>query len=336
MMYDPAAPMPPRSILACAALCLSIGAASCARSNPGRESPPAITIGYSGEIDFGDLPSLIAQARLRAHGYRVTVVHLGAPDLAIDAVARGSVDVVHGSMVGAWRAAARGARVRTVMDHVANPFRLVVSAGISSCEGLDGRRLATSGEGAVSTHLMRAFVREQCPAALPVELALTESTSRASALLAGGIDATPLELSALMWLEKQAPNRFHVLSDFAARWPLVRTTGVHVNMDYAAAHADAVREYVRELVAANREALADPGVLVPAAMKALGSGDDWAAVGRAYRDAAMWPENGGLTQEDVAATLSFFKQGGILPSDITSDAVVDLRFLEQALADGGR
>jgi ABC-type nitrate/sulfonate/bicarbonate transport system substrate-binding protein len=262
----------------------------------------------------------------------VDVTHFSASDVAVQALQRGIVDVIHGSMISAWIAISRGARIRTVMEHVANPYRLVVVEGISTCADLNGRRLALPSESAVSTHLVRAYLGEECPGARPQIFSLTESSSRAAAFLAGGVDAGGLELTSLLWLRQQGPGRFKVLSDFSKRWPAVKTTGVHVNIDFAAERPDAVRDYVAALVRANRDVKIDPGLLLATATEKLGRSEDWASSARAYLDEGVWPDNGGLTPADVAATLAFFKTHSGLDRRLTADSVVDLNFLKAALS----
>jgi ABC-type nitrate/sulfonate/bicarbonate transport system substrate-binding protein len=306
-----------------------ISLAACSRS-PSSDLPPGIRVGYAGETDFTDLPSLAAHDRLRARGVRVEVTHYSTPDLAIEAAARGSADVVHGSMIGGWRAATRGARIRTVMNHIGNPYRLVEAAGQDGCAGLVGRRLGLASEGAVSTFLVRAFLADACGAAAPTSVFLMESSNRAAALLAGGVDATVLDLSAILWIDRQAPGRFRVLSDFSTRWPDVSTEGVHVNTDFSAAHPDLVRAYVEALLDANHEARTSPERLVPGAIARLGPSDEWAALARAYWDADVWPGEGGLTAAVAEQTLSFFMRHGGLPPGTRPDQVVDRRFLEAA------
>jgi ABC-type nitrate/sulfonate/bicarbonate transport system substrate-binding protein len=292
-----------------------------------------IRVGYTGEADFGDLPSFLAQARLRAQGYHIDVTHFSASDVAVQAVEQGIVNIVHGSMISAWIAASRGASIRTVMEHVANPYRLVVVNGISSCADLTGRRLGLPSESAVSTQLVRAFLREECPQARPLFFALTESSSRAAAFLAGGIDAGGLELSSLLWLKQQGPGRFKVLSDFSKRWPRIKTTGVHVNTEFAAEQSQALRAYLRALLLANRHVKADPRLLVSIAAEHMGRSEDWPAAARAYQDEAIWPTDGGLTTEDVETTLEFFKKYSRLDPTLGPESVVELDFLEAALAE---
>jgi ABC-type nitrate/sulfonate/bicarbonate transport system substrate-binding protein len=317
----------------CAAV---IASSACREATPATTEGRVIRVGYSGEADFSDLPSLMAHVRLRERGYRVEPTFFSASDVAVQAVSGGSADIIHGSMISAWTAVSRGARLVTVMDHVANPYRLVAAPGISECRDLTGRRLAVPAESAVSTHLVRAFLRDDCPDAKPEIMLLTESSSRAAAFLNGGVEAGALELSSLLWLQAQAPGRFSVLSDFSTRWPSIKTTGVHANADFARREPDAVREYLRALFDANRAVMADPELLVSAAQERMGRSEDWHQAATAYVEAQAWPQNGGLTRADVDATLAFFKTYSRLDQRLTRDAVADLRFLEALLAGAQR
>jgi ABC-type nitrate/sulfonate/bicarbonate transport system substrate-binding protein len=315
-----------------AAIALVAAAATVSTAcRPAASSAPRILrVGYAGEADFADLPSLIAQARLRARGYDVQATFFNASDVTIEAVARGSVDVVHASMMAAWSSIGRGADLKTVMNHVADPYRLIAAGGIATCGDLAGRRLALSSEAAVSTRLVNAWLADECPSATPEFLFVNESSNRALAFLAGGIDAAALELSSVLWLQAQAPARFSMLTDFSTHWPNIKTTGTHVNAQFARLHGDIVQEYVRALLDANRDALADPSLLVSAAAEYMGRHEDWAATARAYIDGHAWPIDGGLTRDDVRETLAFFQTRSHLDSKLTVDAVADLHFLERA------
>jgi ABC-type nitrate/sulfonate/bicarbonate transport system substrate-binding protein len=92
-------------------------------------------------------------------------------------------------------------------------------------------------------------------------------SSRAAALVAGGVDAAALDLNTLLWITTHAPGRFHVLSDFSQRWPGIKTTGVHVNIDFADRQGALVEEYVLALRAAGREVLADRPLLISEACR---------------------------------------------------------------------
>jgi NitT/TauT family transport system substrate-binding protein len=314
------------------ALVMSVASAA-ACGAPGADVPGArvIRVSFTGTPDFGDLATHLAHDRLRAEGYVIEETSYSATDVAIDALARGSADIGVGSLTGAWMAAARGARLRTVMEHIANPHRLMVVPGIGDCGALDRRRLALHGEAAVGSDLIRAYLAEACPEARPVTMYLQGSENRAAALLAGTIDAAAVELGIVDWLEDQAPGRFRVLVDFAARWPSIKTTGVQVNMDFAAAHPDDVVAYVRALLAANRDLMADPGLVIAQAVRVLGPSDRWPRVAKGHIAAGTWPIDGGLTDADVARTLAFFPNEVL--RGLSVDDVADLRFLNEALGE---
>jgi ABC-type nitrate/sulfonate/bicarbonate transport system substrate-binding protein len=315
-----------RSVGALAAACLL---SACSTQPLGDGRLRELRVGYSGEADFGDLPSFVAHASLRDRGVAVEVTHFSAPDLAVEAAARGVVDIVHGTMVGAWAAAARGARIRTVADHVANPYRLVIRSDVTGCAGLNGRRLALASESAVSAVLVRAFLAESCPGVRPERLLIPESANRAAALEAGGVDAAVLDLNTLLWLDGRMPGRFRVLCDFAERWPGIKTTGVHVNADFADAHLWLVEEYVRALREAGRALLADQGLLASVATERFGAAQDWAAAAAAFRGASAWAADGSLGRTDVMSTLEFFKAHAGLPPHTSVEMVVHPRFLDQ-------
>jgi ABC-type nitrate/sulfonate/bicarbonate transport system substrate-binding protein len=314
---------------AAVAACTGLAAACTSAAGPGTDEK-TIRLSFSGSRNFGDLPSFVAHARLRAEGYTILETFYSGADLAIDALARGDADIGVGSITGAWAAAARGADVRSVMEHVANPHRLVAVPAIAECAGLDGRRLALNGEAAVSTDLLRVYLAQACPDARPAVLHIQSVENRAAALLAGTIDAATIELGVLGWLEEQAPGRFRVVENFAARWPSIKTTGVQVNARFAAARPEVVLAYIRARLAANRDMSANPDLVVAEATRVLGPSARWPRVARAYLDAGAWAADGGLTITDVERTLAFFENDTLRrarPHDVS-----DLSFLEAALA----
>lgn len=300
---------------------------------PAGAARPLIRVSYSASPDFDDLPSLIAHAALEAQGYQVEETYFTISELGAEALARGTVEFSTGSARSFWAAAGRGASLRTVMEHVGNVHRLVAIPEIASCHDLAGRRLTLQSEGAVGTALAYGYFAEACPDWTPRPLFVPQSENRAAALLSGNIDAAVLELSMFLWLEQRAPGRFRIVEDFSARWPHLLSAGVHVNGDFAKSHPDAVRDYVRARVAANRAVLADRSLLVKEAQRAIGASTDWTAIADAYVAAAVFHADGGLTADAVARSLAFFQTRSGLEPSLTPDDVADVSFLTRALAD---
>jgi ABC-type nitrate/sulfonate/bicarbonate transport system substrate-binding protein len=208
--------------------------------------------------------------------------------------------------------------------------RLAVVREIERCADLDGRRVALQGENAAGTVLLRAYLAEACPDVRVDAIFVQGSANRAAAFLAGGIDGAALEVDAWDWLEEQAPGRFRLLADFAARWPSVKTMGVQINRDFAAAHPDLVVAYLRARLTAHRALLSDVEGLADEAARVLGPSDRWTRVALAFVAAGAWAPDGGLREEDVVRTLAFSPNETL--RRMSPDDVVDLRFLREALA----
>jgi ABC-type nitrate/sulfonate/bicarbonate transport system substrate-binding protein len=311
-----------------------LGTAGACADRSSIATSPRIRIGYAGTLDFSDMASELAHERLRESGVAVTTRSFPTAELIVDALARGDVDVADGSTRAFWAAAAKGAPIRTVMDHVVDVHRLVV-AGEPGCRAIDGVRLALQSEAAAGTALARAYLARACPDARPDILFVPGSTNRMAALLSGSLTATVLQLSDVVRLERLAPGRVSVMADFAREWPTVETTGVHVNTRFAAAHPDWVRAYVRARLTANREIAGHGDELVALANRLMGAEPDWATLAPIYMALPAWDPNGGLTREGVKATLDFLVRHTRLSPALTPEMVADLSYLDAALRDLG-
>lgn len=298
--------------------------------------PRVLRVGDSGDYDFGDLALVEAHARLTAQGYDVRVTPLATGEMAAAALARGDVDISNGAYPTFWRAIAKGGRLVTVMEHTGNLHRLVATHTIQTCADLDGQVVAMHTESASSTALARVFFSEDCPGATPRVVMIPASENRAASLMSGVVAAAVLEVSDLDHLQQLAPGRFHVLCDFAARWPFLGTTGIYVSEALARDHADEVRDYVRARVLANRDLVRDRARLLADAARVLGTARLWTDDAEAYTTLGLWDANGGFMRGPIAQTLAFYRQHGTPLTDLTVDRVADFSFLDDVLREVGR
>ncbi|MHB0858220.1 MAG: ABC transporter substrate-binding protein [Anaerolineae bacterium] len=298
---------------------------------------PKLRIAYGSEVDFEHLPSLMVVERLRAQGYEVVTTFYAQSEMAAEALARGDEDLLCGPSRTYWAAAAKGADMPMIVEMTANAWSLYSTSEIRSCADLQGRRLAVHSEGGLATALVNDYVRRNCPGTEPLVLILPGSATRAAALMAREIDATPLELADAVQLTRQAPEEFHVLADFAQDLPDLVTKAVHVNGMFAKAYPEVVTAFVKELVTVHRELADDPEQVLPAARTHLKlSEGDLQAVLAAYVRIGAWDVNGGLTSEAVGYSLSFFQTTGSLDTGLDEAHAADLHYLDEALAALGR
>jgi NitT/TauT family transport system substrate-binding protein len=314
---------------------------ACAAGLPGNlaaEDPPRrIRVAFSSTVDFGDLPSLMAHALLAADGYEVVPTFFARAQLAADALARAQVDVGNGSTRTYWAAIGKGANITTITEQVGNGWALVSASEIRTCADLHARRLAITGDGSVSAAISIAYLRSRCPGVEPRIVTIAGSEHRAAALLAGRIDATPLELAESLYLAVRAPERFRTLVRFADELPFLATTGVQVNRSWAARNPQAVRDYLKALLTTHRKILRQPELLVAEARSRLRFDPSLLAqVVEAHLRSNAWDPNGRLTEAVVRESLAFFARSGSLPESLTAERVADLSHLERVLDDIGR
>jgi ABC-type nitrate/sulfonate/bicarbonate transport system substrate-binding protein len=315
-----------KPLLAAAAVLLAAGCGAVHEA----PSPSSIRVAYARPPNFDDLPSLVAHERLRQAGYRVEEVIFALSEQTAEALARGDVDFASGAMRTFWAARSRGADVVTLMAHLGNVHRLVARVEVTRCEQLADRRVALHTEGATGTALFRAYLAEACPGVAVQTLMVPRSENRAAALLSGRFDVAVLELSLVGWLHEQAPDQFHILDDFGARWPTLEVTGVHVRGSLLEARPDLVHDYLRARLEADRQVVANPARLIEEAVRAIGPSPAWAGVMQAYVDAGMWRGDGRLTWARVEESLAFFQRREGLNAGLTARDVANLEMLEHA------
>lgn len=252
------------------------------------------------------------------------------PELAVDALAGGDIDIASGGVRAFWAADSGGADLVMLMAHSENGYVLAAPTAVQACADLDDRALASSSRGSLPAALSDAFLR-QCPEARPRLLAMPHSGDRLSALALHAVDAAVLQRADLVRLQSRAPGEFHALPSFAATQDRLTLEGVFTTRTFLREHRPVVIDYLRERVRANRLALDEPARLLAEAVK-------WPALGPLEEDvvasevaAPAWDRDGGLTPDRVDRTLAFFVDAGSLPDSLKARSIADLSALAEAL-----
>ncbi|MHB0858222.1 MAG: ABC transporter substrate-binding protein [Anaerolineae bacterium] len=237
--------------------------------SPETREPVVMRIAYGAAYDIENLPSLMVNERLAAQGYRIETVLIAKPEIKAEAVARGEVDLAFGSLRTYWAAIGKGADTQVVMESAGNGWMLMASRKIHGCADLGDARLAVQSEGSLTAVMADYYLRSRCPETEPQIVYIPGSETRAAALLAGNIEAAPMQLSSALLLERQASERLHALAHFGEELPDLVTSVVAVNGAFAREHPLAVQDYVRELLAVHRLLANDPEQAMPIARQYL-------------------------------------------------------------------
>ena len=296
-----------------------------------------IRVAYPSTVDFEDIPSLIAHDMLVDQGYAIVPTFYAQSELAVEALARGDAEFGNGAERTFWAAVTQGASIRTIVEQSANAWSIYSIPDITTCQDLEGQRLAQHSEGAVSKAMTDAYILENCPGTTPNTIILPGSENRAAALLAGEIDATPVELADAVRIDLQAPGQYHILTNFAKDVPNLETTGMYVNGDFAAKNPEAVKAYIRAMLTVHRQIAEDPQILIDEATKWLPiEPEALPKIADAYIAINAFDVNGGLSEETLQYSLDFYTNSGSLEAGLTLDDVADLSYLNEVLEEMGR
>lgn len=289
-----------------------------------------------GGLDVTDLPYLMALDTLAAMGYQVEKIQFDQFELISAAMAKGDLEFAGASRQTTWAAIAKGASIREIITKSRNYYVMLARADIKTCTDLHGKRLAVGGTTGVVVAMVNQYLKEKCPGVTPQTVIIASTNNRTAALLAGQIDATPVEFDNLLRAERDAPGRFHALVDFTQEFPKVDITGYYVNPDWASKNPTVVKDFLRALLEARRQ-IQDKQNLRQAVIKYFGTSDVSAqSSAEAYLARGIWDVNGGLTTENIRYMMDFFATAGVLPAGLKAENIADLSYLNAVLDEIGR
>jgi len=323
---------------------IPLAACSSSTPSPTPVSPTAvprksgtIRVSIGGSVNVKDVPSQMAFDAMREQGYTVEVIPFAKTSLIPVALDKGDIEVSDATTSLVWAAAAQGADIRTVVAKVGTSFILASTKGISNCRDLDGKAITFSTRQSVGYVMFEKHVAENCPGIKPDVILISETSNRMAALQAGDVVAAYLDLGDWLQLQQSAPDRFHVLIDFALEFPRVCFLTFSVRREWAAQNQSMLKDFIQALVATHRSIIENPQRLSDAIVKYLSIEPAQAQqLADACLAAGLWDPNGGLTAEDITYTLQFFRDGGILTTDSKVEDVADLSHLNAVLAEMGR
>jgi ABC-type nitrate/sulfonate/bicarbonate transport system substrate-binding protein len=295
-----------------------------------------IRFSYPISPGIGDIPFLMTMDVLKEKGYDVQTTQLARFELNITALSDGDLDIVSGGTQAAWAAIAEGAPMRTIVGRLVNTESLVTKTGIAACADLAGKNIAISGTTSVGTALLTQYISRHCPGTEPQLVTISSSSNRLPALLSGEIDGANLQLDDLLEASEEAPGQYHALVYYVNEFPDLQQFAFHVSTDFAGKNPQAVMDFVRALLEAQRT-IQDKQLLKDAAIKYLEIDEAQAETqASTYLEHGAWSVNGGLTDENVQLTLDFLVEAGVLSAGQTPKDVSDLSYLNAILDEIGR
>jgi NitT/TauT family transport system substrate-binding protein len=274
--------------------------------------PIKIVTAHSSQKAFGDLAELLAWEAIKPKGYDVEFKAMATPELAAQALVNRDAQFAAISSGTGMMAVQAGAKIKMVCEHKANEWALVTVSSITDPKQLAGKRLAVHSLGAISTGMVRNTLKL---AGVDLNLmTIAGSDVRAQAMLAGQIDATPLEVYDVLNVQAKAPGKFRILVNYSKEMPNLNGTCFWVSDEFLAKNPNWVQDLIQANLEVRRKGKADPKWLVtegkrlfpqiePALVEAGVS---------AYLQADIWNVNGHITPETAAYSLKFYSDVGTI------------------------
>ena len=290
-----------------------------------------LRVAYASDLDPNDISD---QFGIQAAG--AEVVELNEDSAVIAGLIRGDVDVGNIGLTEAIKAAQTGVPIKLFyVSQKRFEFVMVSQEEIKTFDDLAGKKVAYHAPGSGTEILQRVLVRQHDPA-LEDEIewvVLPESPNRASAMIAGEIDATSLEFADVLTLQEE--GNFNILgywSDIEGPSADAISTVWVASEEYYNENQETLAELATHLQDGYNTFYEDKDAWIQLASETVDVDEN--RLNQSYDfylDSEMYPVSGepALTPELWAQMDEFFIQIGEY-EDPASDEIVDYEIIEQA------
>lgn len=281
---------------------------------------------------------------MNSSGYQITVANIQTPDLVIAGIANGTLQFGDGSVNLVLAAVEKGANIRVVVDRTGNEWSIYSTNAITKCSDLNGVRFGVTSLTSAVTAMVKAWLAKTCPGTTPGYLVIADSGARAQAMIAGQLDASPLQLADGLPLvtNAQTSSKFHVLVNFQQQLPEVMISSIYVGTTFAADNPGTVVDLIKALITQHRKSADDPTYLKTVVLKYIPNIDQSSldATLKAYQDYKLFDVNGGLTDAKLSYNAKFYGPApdgaGVTKTVLANNTWADLTYLNIALNQLGK
>jgi ABC-type nitrate/sulfonate/bicarbonate transport system substrate-binding protein len=173
-----------------------------------------IRLGVEIPASIVNVPMFMTVDRLKTMGYQVTRVNFQSPETMTLALQNREVDIIGTSVGTAFSAIDAGFDGKAFLGMASADFLMVARQGLASCESLDGKRVAVQSREGTTGVLAARWFEKECPRARPNILIVPGSENRVAGLIAGQLDASPIDSQNTAQLMALRPGQFDTIKSF--------------------------------------------------------------------------------------------------------------------------
>lgn len=278
--------------------------------------------------------------RMREEGFEIEEPRIAESELVAEGVARDEFQMASAGANSPILLAQQDAPLRVLMQRNGNDWALFGVTDIEDCEDLDGRDLAIHSEGGVSAAIIRHWIEENCPGTEPRYLTIPGGPNRAQAMLAGQVEAAPVQLDQVLELEAQGEGRFHVISNYAQEIPVLMTYAIFGNSEFIEQNPNVVKLFLMRVIEEHRAISEDSEYLGDLIREYLPDypEEQIEPASELYVESDQFDPNGGASDEILNFTIDFYQEAEVVEQEpaITPDDIAARGLLEEVLDIMGR
>jgi NitT/TauT family transport system substrate-binding protein len=290
----------------------------------GSTSTAGIKVAYASALDPNDVAD---QFGLKEAGADVET--LNEDSAVVAGLQRGSIEVGNVDYDAAVQAVAEGLPIKIIYISQTTPeYQFVADPGIESVADLAGKKVGYQEPGSQTEIFAKNLVKEEAPEIYDeVEfIALAESSRRAQAMVAGQLDASPLETINLAQLEEE--GEYHSIGKWAdlsgAAKEALGTAWITTDSNYEKEKAK-LQAFVEDLQKGYNEAYADEKAWLGLAEETLSEIETklLPAVYKVYVGENMYPKSGkpAITPAIYKANDEFWRSLGEWEEPVSDEMV---------------
>ena len=287
-----------------------------------------------GTLSVAFVPTEMTIERMNAMGYEIEVTEFPSTSTEIQAATEGAIDIASASAAATMTAIDAGLTNKFFLARYINEFVLVAKKDFTTCESLDGRRVAIHAQTDITGLLTLNYFEQTCPDAEPDIQIIEGSENRLAALLQDQLDASPLDLQGWQQLEAERPGEFTIVANFVEDFPVL--AGVYsAPPEFLAANEELITDFVRTHLEVWDEIYADPQLLIDESIERLPEVDPAVIPGiiEQYLELGILPQDGDLEEDKVQFTIDFFSEAAGFTNVGDFEDIVDRSYLDEALAE---
>lgn len=290
------------------------------------------TLAISSNLGLKTLPTYMTVEAVNELGYDLEIVNMDS-SAEMQAASSGAIDITSASMPTQLAALDAGLGNKVFLTRYLNPFVLVAKNEITTCDQLDGRPMAIHANHDITVILTERWMTEDCTEEIsPNYQIVSGGNNRISALMQGATDSSSIDLEDAMRLLDQAPGRFHILSNFAEKYPIVGGA-YSASPEFLEENEQFVKDFIEAHLDVWEKIAGDPDWFIEQALAAFPdkAPAPLTAAAEAYLEAGMYPTNGGLDMDRIEETVEFAEPEGGYGTIKGPDDVVDRGLLDEVL-----